>query len=558
MDYFKSKFLKLLFITLFISTCSAVFLILSIYYVDNTTYITGNGLYKAVEITRFSKGMHYFDLEHALYTPFMYFFINTLHINLLPGILLSHMAIVNALMGATAIFFLFLLVHDISGNLSWSILLILFHLFSAFFYFLSISTEDILPAYAFFVGSVYFLFKYLRHHNKIWIVFSALLYSISILLHRTMIIGFPAYIISLLLDNIKDVKQLFVHLEKYDKRIIRVFLLKNIVNGIVFTFIFLLVIKLLTAKPHLILRIRLDQSGWSGFSSEKIVFTFFSGIGQSLLIGANQGDIKNILYPSNLVVEIPTLLFMTCIIILLLSRLLSKDKYALYILFLLVNFALAEIINLRTQGQDPQFQLQPLLIIPIGMTILYSGINNKTLKKVMMSGLCFLIIWESSVNLSLANFIKGSDKKNIQEVKRIEHAIEIKNSRFIIHGFDPFLSWSTFLWDNYGVEQLYLGFTTYPVAYPKLTAEETAQKMIKYIEDSVQSGKTVYATDIITLSDDQLLSSMETVDSSGKALIMRKAIISNYDYIKVIDTTYGPFYKLIPKNNYETNQKTAN
>lgn len=552
--FYKSvKFKNPLAQALLAGIISSIFLIFSTYYIDNTTYITANGLYKATGLLNYMDSQRNFDPTHVIYDSFMVNFLHISGLNLLPGTLITKIALVNSIMAGVSITALWLILRELTRQTKTIIPIIILYLFSAYFFFLAISSEDIFPSIAMFIISIYFLVRFFNKENVKDLIASGTFFALSFLLHLTLIMAYPAYLLSIFYKvyssdfGKQNRKRLAGSLILNGKKLLlssSIFVLTTVATTLIF-------VKSPNDALWVLWPPLLEQSGWSGFYPSKIAFTFLSGIGQSIFLGRNLSSIDQIFALPNIIIEVTTLAFVLVIILVLIKSVRTQKNSTPLIIFLLINFFFVETVNLRTQGQDPQFQIPALIILPIGLCLILNSAKSKE-KEHIKYFLFILIAFSILINGKAAIAAKGTDSSNIKYVKEVAEIADPKKSIFLTHGFDQMQSWGPVIW-NVKAPETFIGFTTYLVSSPNLTAEETGQKLLNFLEESRQNNKQIVATDILTLSDQELLSSLSTVDNTGKGLAMRSAILQNYTPELIGNTSKGPIYRLVPlsKDQYE-------
>lgn len=545
---YKSKMLKNPLVqALLVGTVCSLFLIFSTYYIDNTTYITANGLYKATGLLNYMNSQRNFDPTHVIYDSFMVNFLQIFGLNLLPGTLLTKIALVNSIMSGISIAALWLILWELTRQIKIVIPVVILYLFSAYFLFLSISSEDILPSFAMFIVSIYFIVRFFNRENTKDLIISGTFFALSFLLHLTLIMAYPAYLLSIFYKVYSS------SFGKSNRKISRKTLILYGKKLFPVTSIFMLTTFLITLifvkSPNDALWVLwpplLEQSGWSGFYPSKIAFTFLSGIGQSILLGRNLSSIGQIFALPNILTETATLVLAAFIILALIRVLKTQKNIAPLIIFLLINFIIVEAVNLKTQGQDPQFQIPALIILPIGLGIIYNSTKLK-MRTIVKNSIFILIALAVYINGKAAISTRGADSSNVRYAKEVAALADPKKSIFLTHGFDQIQSWGPVIW-NVKAPETFIGFTTYLVSSPNLTADETSQKLLNFLEESRRNNKQIIATDVLILSDGELLSSLSTVDNTGKGLAMRRAILRNYTSEFVGKTSHGPLYRLTAK-----------
>lgn len=519
---------------------SSTILIFFTLFFDNTTHITTNGLYKAIALMDHLTGSQRFDPNHPLYNTFMVNFWKFSGITNLPVTTLAKIALVNSIVGGILLGFLWLILWQISKNVISNLSIIALYFFSSYFLFLATESEDIIPAMAFFVASIYFLMSFFQHRKMALLLTSSILFSISFLLHRTLIIGVPAFMLALFVYE--------YNIRRWGKT--NLLNIKKIGSSITSSLIFLtttiFTTSLLIKHPSLVLWPQIGDSGWLGFSWSKFSFTFISGIGQSILLGRNQTNLEDIFRQDNLIVEAFTLALVLFIVFKLFLISLRDKRLVPPAIFFVSNFWITEAINLTTQGQDPQFQLPALVIIPVAIGSIYAS-SNKSTKQKLQQLIVVLLVVVAFINLSLVIKEKGNDSRKIGYINQVSSLVDYKKSVFLTHGFDELPSWGMYVW-QVKQEEKFIGFTTYLVSSPQLDPQETAQKTLEFLEKAHKQGNQIIATNIINATNEEITSQLASVDSSGKkGIAIKEALLENYNEEFLGNTINGPLYLLNKK-----------
>lgn len=540
MKYLKNPRIFALFFALFIG----LIITWATWYMGDTTSNTANGIWKIWVLKLNMEGKPIFNLNQPLYDDTMVFLLKNTGLLNLSGTMSIKMALINSVFAGFAIFFLWLTLWEITRKFSISSLIAVGFAFSGFFFIDATNSEDIMPAFSFFIISIYFLVKYFYSRLIRNVIISSIFFTLSTLHHRTIIMAFPAFIFALLYHSdflnylIKSIKKKKFSLKNFYKKIF---------STILFMFIFSVIIFCLFVyfkKPPSAFLMPYTNNGWVGFSKEKIIFSVVSGIGQSQQFGRNLGSIPKILSINNLIFEIPTLILVFYLAYKLL-KILSP-----FSLFLLINFLVTEFINLRTQGQDPQFQLPALVIIPFGLAIAYKRSFNKELNIIK-----FIIIFVAIINIVTTIYTAksriGYDNRQIAYFKNLEKLFDPKNTAFLNLSSDHFTTWGRVVWDiDYWGH--FLSFHGYFIHNKDFTGEQMGQRLLEDIENMRKVKKRIIVTSISKdrFTDEALIEHFARVDSQQRAPIIKKILLQKYSFKFLTNSEYGPLYELVPKDQY--------
>lgn len=510
-----------------VSFLIGIFLILSTYYLNATTSYTADGIWESFKIKASLAGeARPFDLVHPIYERFMVFFWEFLGLESWPGSFLQKMAVINSIMAGLAIFAFVLLMKEIGVDYRILFSTTVFYLFSIYFFQCAISSENAMPPLAFFWLAVFFLGVYLKHKKLLFAGCCGLSFSVSILLRLSMAVSFPAFMIAYLFQQ--------AELRNKLKSLSCFFL------GSVFPFL----VMSCFVGPSVINILKPGYEGWRGFSWYKVGHTFRLGIGNSL-VSNKYYDFIGFLKVGKLIPQILTLGLVAFLVFAMIKTCRQKKWLSALSFFLLVNFALHELFNLYYLGMDPQFQLAPLIIIPLSMAIISKTWHKNYYWRFLIVILALLI--PLATTYEFLRFRKGCDQEPIDYFTRLSQQINPSKTIFVSFGFDIFPSWGRMVL-NLPLREHFIYFTHYLVNYPKASAKELGKLMLADISAGRKKGYEVMAPNIIFLPDEKLLARTRLFDSTDRVVVLRKMLLANYKCEKFMDTSRGPIYRLISKN----------
>ena len=164
-------------------------------YLDNTNFGTSNGLWKAPLVRNWETNTgRPIESGDPLYLP-----VYGLLSGAIPDRVVSYgvrgsfftfrkMAILNALFGALASCAVFLLAVRFLRSKIAALTVCLGHALAAFILLNSLNSEDVMPAYAFFVIASALLFEYLATRKWFWLPASVMFFVLVMLFHWTLIV----------------------------------------------------------------------------------------------------------------------------------------------------------------------------------------------------------------------------------------------------------------------------------------------------------------------------------------------------------------------------------
>jgi hypothetical protein len=169
--------------------------------IDNTNVGTYNGLWKSPTVATWEQGKEgAIDSGEILYYKAYGYLSHLIPDHLVqygasfPFVTFRKMTLLNGVFGAIASGFVCLLALGFSGSRRVAAIVVLAHAGAGFVLLNSINSEDIIPAYAFFVGSTVCFFGFLQS-GRLWAgVVSAGLLALATLFHWTLMVpGLAAY-----------------------------------------------------------------------------------------------------------------------------------------------------------------------------------------------------------------------------------------------------------------------------------------------------------------------------------------------------------------------------
>src|SRR5579871_6341826 len=402
-----------------------VFVVFSAIYVaavvkiDNTNIGTTNGLWKTPMIHGWEKGTsHQLDTGEWLYPPLYGFLCRLIPDRWVtygasaPIVTFRKMAFLNSVFGGIASAAVFLLAAQFLSLIP-AFIATLAHACAAFVILNSINSEDIIPAYTFFVLMTFFLISYLNHDRVAYLTLAALCCALLTLLHWTLMIPSLSGVIAVALFLlVKDWRRIWM---------------------LPFFFaVYLIALKLfmigfgrIDSIAQILYPGKAGPSGYLGLHWTKVMYAFI-GIGNYFLGGKNISDYPAAFADSHVlgwmrvswlfaIVTLATLVW-ACI------RRDSPKVVRLFALFGLVVFCAGEVEHLYSQPQDPQSQLQPMFASIIGIILILESAHRIVRGwpgRIMPIALGLLFLWEGGYNTLLMMSELGADSRYMKTASEL-------------------------------------------------------------------------------------------------------------------------------------------
>lgn len=430
----------------------AVFLTLAGFYVglvvylDNTNLGTSNGLWKA-PLVRYWETNTGRPVESAgpLYLP-----VYGLLAGAIPDQVVSYgvrgsfltfrkMAILNALFGALASCAVFLLAVRLLRSQVAALTVCLGHALAAFVLLNSLNSEDVIPAYAFFVIASALLFEYVATRRWFWLPASVGFFVLAMLFHWTLLVpALAAAGMALLALALNERRQRLA--------------------PVAFFALFFLAVLLASGLPELVFGRTIPvlellypgkarPNGYLGLSTEKGLLAVM-GVGNYFSGGRNLTNYDAAFGDREALWEMAVSWLYLAVAIggcvwSWFSRLGSRNA-RLLALFGLVLFGVGELEHLYSQPQDPQSQIQPMFVGTIGLIVILGILERLTARKALLGVLGVLtlaFLCNGAHNLGLMSEARGQDSSSLVLVRQLGELFPPERTVLVLEGSEAWDTW---------------------------------------------------------------------------------------------------------------------
>jgi len=512
---------------------------------DNTIVGTSNGLWKSVEVSAWSRKSDLNLDSGGIFYAAGYGRLS----RLLPDSLVRYgvpapdptfrkMAILNAIFGGIASGLVFLLALRFTNSAWLAVAIALAHAGAGFVLVNSINSEDIIPAYAFFLAATFCFFEFVHLGGVAWFVSSAVMMALVTLFHWTVLgpalAAFGAVFACLLPKGRKYFGQ-----------------------GLAWLFLFLLCVQvlLLLAFParHIpfwaaVYPEKAGGGGWVGLLGNKAWFALV-GMGNYFSGGFNVSNYR-IPFENNSLLRL--MIYSWAVLLLSLAAcvatLLRRNVPAglkLLAVAALALFVVGEMEAVYSQPQDPQMQIEPMFVVMAGLILL-----GAVWRKPLAIGLLIVAAANGYWNLHLISTRgRGGDSKAVAGIRELDRLFPKDRTMMVSQGFEVWVSWHFVLlrpdqFGQYSDHNMLL--TKVFVDKRGISANDAAAAVEKKIDDAFAAGRRVVADSVWTDLLQDSAASFDTVTEEATARAFLSELKTRYRMGSRWETLDGPFVELLP------------
>lgn len=521
---------------------------------DNAQGITGNGIFKAMQAKPWIR-----DPASAQLDPSNYLYFPVIgricwlfdFLGVFPGDPRRQIPFISAMSASACLVLIYILILHITGDRVLAIISAAFHLAGAFFLRLAISNEDIMPSYALMLSSMVLGSMWFTRPSFRRVAIVSSLFTLGWLFEwRLMFPTLPAMLLALALAPCRPAMRI-----------------AWAATFLATSFVVVLVIQALWGPQpgnpgrvlDLIWTAKGTNTGYAGFAMNKIGFLWV-GIGESLLGGQNVADLDHTASIAKELVLSSLIVAMAGIgaVVLLWRNRSTADARVLAAIFG-GTFAVGELMNLYSQPQDPQMQINVLPWLTVAVALIASELSKRrkglTLVSLALASACI-----ASYNTQALAATRGEDGRWREALARIEREVDPANTFLLVYGFDALLAQIFYYWDGQWnffdtlgpaptplTKFKYLGLVSGPVNHPKLTGPELAAQLEAQIYKAMNLGYDVVAVDVWGWGRRTMASALSTVADEKKSDALYDMLHAKFVAKPIYtDPVAGQFVRLEP------------
>lgn len=541
-------------------SCLIVFLMLStanvalVRWLDNTNLETSNGLWKMPDIRSWEKTGHgsldsggflYFPTygTAARVLPDSWFTYGT------PPASVTHrkMATLNAVFGALGSTVVFLLACRSTNRLILSAAVAGLHATAGFVLLNSLNSEDVIPAYTLFVCMTACIWLFLETGIVPWLAAATFFLGLVAFFHWTL---FPPAAAGLAVASFLA----------SSTRLASLWLPIVAIGATAAWIQFWLSLAHLAsadAMPVGLLDVlapsKAALTGWLGFSANKFVYSLV-GMGNYWVGARNVYDyVAFFRVPLNVLETALSLGALVVAIVVCLWTLVSAQSTRprrAFAGFGLTVFFSGELMNLYSQPQDPQFQIQPMFILFVALLLALEHLARASrAHRVRAGGVTLLAIalLVGMHHVSRFAILRSQDSVRIRALRDFVVQFPRAQTRIVSHGFE---GWNTWLY-VFGFEADRESFTQESIMLASaftlnygISAAAAADLMTTRIAGALDAGYRVYAGTLWTQDEETFVGWMSTVAERERASQFYRLLMARFSASNARETPYGTFVEL--------------
>jgi hypothetical protein len=524
-----------------------------IFSIDNTNLGTTNGLWKTPAVRSWELGTGRPEDSGGVF----YFPVYGLLSRVIPNAIVSYgihgdvltfrkMALLNALFGGLASAVVFLLALRLTQSIGAALVVFLAHALSGFVVLNSLNSEDVIPAYAFFVSATALFFEYVFNRRVSFLIGSAAFASLTVFFHWTLMLPCLGAIavgqVFLVAGRDRPVWHVAAFWVTFVGLILTAQLFLHFTNGSVWGW----------SPIEILYPAKAGPSGWLGFRWNKIVFAAI-GTGNHFAGGYNFSDYHGAFGSPEILTKMTiswiylAITLGACVVTLVRGRVTELRVYAAYGVAL---FLVGELEHLYSQPQDPQSQIEPMFVAVIGLSLLMRELSmtlRGMRRRLALIALTLVFVFNGISNIEAMYAGHGDDSRSIDAVRKLKELFPPADTIIVSQGFEGWNTWwyveifkgnsSEYLERNV---PLFSAFTNNPGISPEAAAELMKQR----IEAALAGGQRVVASALWTQENREFVNSLGTVIDNEGARVYDAALRNALRLGRMIDTPVGQFVEL--------------
>jgi hypothetical protein len=516
---------------------------------DNTNIGTTNGLWKTAMIRGWEKGTgNNLDSGEWLYAPLYGRLCRLIPDRWVsygtpgPIVTFRKMALLNALFGSLASSVVFLFVMRFFASVLAAFAATLAHACAAFVIVNSINSEDIIPAYTFFLLTTYFLFSYLQTNRLVYFFVSIPCCALLTLLHWTLMIPTLAGVITVgMLLVIKDWR--------------RVWILPTFL-GLFLTLLYLFM--LWFGRMHSIREIlypsKAGPSGYLGLHWTKVLYAFI-GIGNYFLGGRNLDDYR-IAFGDPQILQWMRLswLFAIVTITALVFAAVQRNSpplVRLLAIFALAIFGVGQMEHLYSQPEDPQSQIQPMFASIAGVIVILEAVGRafgERAGRLLAFAMAGAFMLEGAFNVIVTSQTRGEDGRFMSSALDLAQKFPPETTVMVTHGWEPWNTWiyaETYAGNSDRYRARNIALVNGLLEHPGLPVLDAADLVAKEIADQKIQGRRLVTNVLWVGSKDDFAYGLTNLVDIGQARTYTDRLFGQFHAGQSWDTPVGKFVELL-------------
>jgi hypothetical protein len=503
-----------------VALAGSILLCSLIFYFDNVHRATTNGLWKSLDVVHWvdRSAERSIDPSNLLYYPVVGTLVRGLPSGTF-GTVWQRMAFVNAFLGAAVLTLIYAIAIRLFQSRRTALIACLSQMSMGFFLLLSTINEDIMPGYVWFVAAIACAIVP-RRPGPLAIVLTAQCAALAWLFHWSLMLPTIGSLVIGIAAGAGSVRQAAGRAAIFCAALVPLPVISAGVFDVPWFAAF-------WAGKGL-------ETGYAGFSANKLIL-MWSALRESIAGGRNLSLLATILEPSHLVATGVTIAVGLVLFLVWCRegwRHRTDPTWRLAAGVLVSAFALGEGMNLYSQPQDPQMQLQPMTWFPFAVACLYAltrgrpGVAPRLARASVPVALLLLLAGNVRVYASERHV----DSEALANIAQLESIAPPERTMFLMNGSEGMATWLTVGWglgivwpnDEHPTPSTHqrrfnvIYVASEATVFPTRPASISAENIVRLVERALAEQWNVVANDVWAMSEDGWVDSFSAISSPEK------------------------------------------
>jgi hypothetical protein len=512
-------------------------------WLQNVHMITANGMYKSIQAEPWIA-----DFRHARLDPSNYLYFPLYGasarlldaLGILRGVAWKQFAYLNAFWASVATAAVFTFVQHLTGNWRIAALAALFHLGCGFVLLLALINEDIMPAYALLLMSMLLAAAWFDRPTLGRVIAVGVLFSLAWLVEWRLIFPtLPALMLALAIAPVPLRRRMALIGVLLVTIVATAGIVQQIWEGHTGA----------VGLPDLLWTGKGVDTGWAGLGWDK-AWEMLWGVGSYLLTflwDTSAVTARQSALPLVLSVALQAAILAACVVALW-PRLNEPRVRAIAAVFL-GTLAAGQVMNLYSQPQDPQMQVNAMAWLTIAWALLLTAMARRRVFMVLAVLSLAPLVFNTA---SFARWRDG-DADAVAALATIGKRFPPESTVFVYWGFEPITMWHYALWSRTwdwdgtpnDAKFKWIAIDAGAIRHAQWTPEQHAQSIHHDLEAAFDKGYRVIISDVWTWSSQQLAGNLGSLSAANRASAIHTMLHDNYMATPALEVpTVGTYYEL--------------
>jgi hypothetical protein len=521
-------------------------------WLQNVHIITANGMYKSIQAEPWiaDPSRARLDPSNYLYFPLYGALCRLLDwLGIDRGVPWRQFAWLNAFFASMASVIVYAFAHRLTGSARAAALAACFHFGCGFVLLLSVISEDIMPGYTVVLGAMALAGLWFDRPTYVRVALVAAFFTVGWLMEwRLLFPVLPALLVALALSPERVMR--------------RAALIGTLIVSIV---VVTGIVQLWSERYpgavglHDILWTGKGvATGWAGLSWNK-AWMMLSGVGNYFLIVGGWVDplsAQRTAAPLIVSVALQAAILIAAVAALWPRR--AEPRLRAIAIVFLGTLGAGQVLNLYSQPQDPQMQLNVMPWLAVAWALLLGALlpRSRGVAAALAVASLLPLVWNVG---QLARF-RGGDALALKAIAALEQRLPPDSTVFVYWGFEPITMWQYALWSrtwdwdgkvtiapapSADPKFKWIAIDAGAIRHPDWTAAHNAEVLKRDIDQALDRGYRVVISDVWTWNEAELTGQLGALSAANRAPVIYRMLHDSYQARPVFDEpTAGAFYEL--------------